>query len=368
MQAKPSLSPSFFHHRSKLRVIQENNWKPLTVSYVLPLGVLVLDIAKKKKEEFDMFANKNLHEIPRFVHRRKHLYVNEKYTDCEFIVGEKEDETIIRAHKLFLTMASPVFEEMFFGLKPCKQPVHIADVRAVVFKKMINFIYTDVWTISDFGFENTFDLCFLAKKYLLPELEERCIQTLLSKVEIENVCRLYEFSKTIDEPRLLQRTKSILSSETMKVLKHDSCMEMKESTFLVILGESYVESEGELFEVLKKYVAYKERQEGFLDSALRKMRFLRMTSVEFVKTVAGSQLLSENDCFRILTNICYPSTKLTLPDGFSYEKGKPVKELTVEKLQTSIEKPTKESKRKTNKLKKWMSENGCTVLVGGFDV
>lgn len=313
-----------------------------------------------------MFPIEKLHEIPRFVHRRKYLYVHAKYTDCEFIVGENVDRTIIRAHKLFLTMASPVFEEMFYGLKPCNHQIHITNVNPVVFKKMISFIYTDNWTISDFGFENAFELCSLSKEYKLPELEERCIQTLLSKVEIGNVCRLYEFALTIHEPRLLPRTKTMICSKTMVVLKHVNSMDMEESTFLMILDECFVESESELFEVLKKYVAHKVRKEDFLEKALRKIKFLRMSSAEFAKAVAGSQLLSENECFRVLTNICYPSTNMSLPQGFSYQRER----VAAAKLKPNEqnEDPANGGKRKNpNKLKKWMADNNCAVLVGGFD-
>uniref|UniRef100_T1GCD2 BTB domain-containing protein n=1 Tax=Megaselia scalaris TaxID=36166 RepID=T1GCD2_MEGSC len=188
---------------------------------------------------YNMYATKNLHEIPRFIHRRKHLYVNEKYTDVEFIVGEKDEKITIKAHKLFLTMASPVFEKMFYGSEAKSQPIKIKDVSPVVFEKMINFIYTENWTISDFGFENAFDLCFLAKDYELPELEERCIQILLSKIDVGNACRLYEFAL----PRLLSRTKTLILTETiyLSILQHENTMNMKESTFLMILEECLVE-------------------------------------------------------------------------------------------------------------------------------
>ncbi|KAJ6806935.1 BTB/POZ and MATH domain-containing protein 3-like [Iris pallida] len=61
------------------------------------------------------------------------------------IVFEVGDETF-RAHKLILAVRSPVFKAQFYGLigNPDMEKIVVKDVQPLVFKAMLNFIYSDV--------------------------------------------------------------------------------------------------------------------------------------------------------------------------------------------------------------------------------
>ena len=69
---------------------------------------------------------------------------NEILTDVCFEICSAEDSiTLIRAHKLFLVAASPVFEAMFCGgmveARPDCGNIKIEDIDAETFKEMIRF-------------------------------------------------------------------------------------------------------------------------------------------------------------------------------------------------------------------------------------
>jgi len=88
----------------------------------------------------------------------KHLLVTGLFADSEFLVGGNHGDKevlsvspiqyphlmnyifffqIIKAHKTFLAMRSPVFETMFYGSLPQPQPITIPDIQPEVFKHLL---------------------------------------------------------------------------------------------------------------------------------------------------------------------------------------------------------------------------------------
>ena len=80
----------------------------------------------------------------RLSERGKHLLDTGVWSDCEFIVGVTPNMRIFHCHKLFLAMASPVFEAMFFGgLAETRREIKIPDVQPEAFSALLSYIYTD---------------------------------------------------------------------------------------------------------------------------------------------------------------------------------------------------------------------------------
>lgn len=49
------------------------------------------------------------------------------------------------------------------------------------------------------------ELCYVAKKYMLPVVVQRCTEFLWSDLNSKNVCRAFEFAKLFEEPALAER-------------------------------------------------------------------------------------------------------------------------------------------------------------------
>ena len=84
---------------------------------------------------------------------------------------------------MFLAMASPVFEAMFFGgLAESNagntQEIKILDVQPDAFYVMLQYIYNDHIKLN--SFELACDICYAAKKYMLPALVQECTNYLVS--------------------------------------------------------------------------------------------------------------------------------------------------------------------------------------------
>ncbi|EDW05544.1 uncharacterized protein LOC6585930 [Drosophila mojavensis] len=188
--------------------------------------------------------------------RGQYLLHSEKWADCRFLVGTPPNQRIISGHKLLLAMASPVFERMFYGNLPDKtDPIIIPDVQPEAFEAMLEYIYTDRITIG--SFDKACELCYVAKKYMLPHVVTRCTHFLWADLSPKNACRAYEFAKLFDEPRLMQSSMDLIAANTREVLSDPSFLDIEVSTLMAILDQHRlnIDSELDLFNCLLKFAS-----------------------------------------------------------------------------------------------------------------
>ncbi|XP_054087498.1 uncharacterized protein LOC105212840 isoform X2 [Zeugodacus cucurbitae] len=188
--------------------------------------------------------------------RGLYLLQSEKWSDCKFLVGTAPNQRILCGHKLILAMSSPVFERMFYGNLPDESdPILIPDVQPDAFQAMLEYIYSDRISIS--SFDKACELCYVAKKYMLPYVVEQCTHFLWADLSPKNACRAYEFAKLFDEPRLMQSSMSIIAANTRDVLADPSFVDIEISTLMAILDQDRlnITSELELFNALVKYAS-----------------------------------------------------------------------------------------------------------------
>ena len=78
-----------------------------------------------------------------------------------------------------------MFFAMFYGEIPPKEfPVRIEDAEEESFKEFMRFFYTDDCKIAA---ENAIGVLYLAKKYLISSLAEKCCEFLGGSIKPENV-------------------------------------------------------------------------------------------------------------------------------------------------------------------------------------
>ncbi|ALC49380.1 CG17068 [Drosophila busckii] len=188
--------------------------------------------------------------------RGQYLLHSEKWADCHFLVGTPPNQRLIAGHKLLLAMASPVFERMFFGNLPDKtDPIIIPDVQAEAFEAMLEYIYTD--RISIGSFDKACELCYVAKKYMLPHVVTRCTHFVWADLSPKNACRAYEFAKLFDESTLMKSSMDLIAANTREVLNDPSFLDIEVSTLMAILDQNrlYIDSELDLFNCLVKFAS-----------------------------------------------------------------------------------------------------------------
>lgn len=187
--------------------------------------------------------------------RGQYLLESGKWSDCNFLVGSDNNQQIIPAHKLILAMASPVFEAMFYGgLSEKNDPIPILDVQIDAFKSLLEYIYTDKININ--SVDKACELCYGAKKYMLPHVVEQCTKFLWSDLCPKNACRAYEFAKLFEEPQLMEKSLQIICTKTLDVINVQTFDDIELNTLMTILDQQYlnIDSELDLFFAVNRYI------------------------------------------------------------------------------------------------------------------
>ena len=85
---------------------------------------------------------------PTIRERTKFLFNNKRFSDVNFVVWKMDDEReskhVIPAHKLVLSISSPVFEAMFYGELPeTKHSIELPDCEYESLLELFRYIYSD---------------------------------------------------------------------------------------------------------------------------------------------------------------------------------------------------------------------------------
>jgi len=254
----------------------------------------------------------------RLSERGKHLLDTGVWSDCEFIVGVTPNMRIFHCHKLFLAMASPVFEAMFFGgLAETRREIKIPDVQPEAFSALLSYIYTDKVQLN--SFELVCDICYAANKYMLPDLVEECTQYLWRDVNHKNACRALEFAKLFEEPVLLEKSLQVITHQTLDIVEEPTWEDIDKSTLVTILSKDYLSApESALFDAMDRWANRECQRRGVrnsgdnkrmvLNDAVYLIRYLSLSAAEFAAGPAQSGILLQQESFSILMNISCPGS------------------------------------------------------------
>lgn len=315
--------------------------------------------------------------------RGQYLLETGKWADCHFLVGQEPNHQMLAGHKLILAMASPVFEAMFYGgLAEKNDPIPILDLDPSAFKSLLEYIYTDKISIN--SVDKACELCYGAKKYMLPHVVEQCIKFLWSDLCPKNVCRAYEFAKLFEEPSLMEKCLQIMCTKTIDVIQDSSFEDVELSTIITILDQDVlnIDSELNLFWAINRYtekhglcasrnadvspsnsepepvaspespptvdveagpsnqrsnhnnvvnnenigvpapaaVTNRQPELPTIRDAIRRIRFLSLNPQQFAEGPARTNLLTQSEAFAILMNISTPNSCYPMPEGFTTNK------------------------------------------------
>lgn len=105
------------------------------------------------------------------------------------------------------------------------------------------------------SFELVCDICYAAKKYMLPSLVEECTKYLWRDLYPRNACRAYEFAKLFEEPILLEKSMQIMRCQTREVLSEPTFEDIEHLTLCTILNQTTTSAhESLLFEAMTRFV------------------------------------------------------------------------------------------------------------------
>ncbi|XP_029665799.1 BTB/POZ domain-containing protein 3-like [Formica exsecta] len=177
--------------------------------------------------------------------RGQYLLETGQWSDCNFIVGQEPQQQIFKGHKVLLAMSSPVFEAMFFGgMAEKNYPIPIKDVQPETFRALLEYIYTDKVELG--SFELACELCYCAKKYMLPCLVKKCTKYVSSDLSPKKTCRAYEFAQLFENPVLMDECLQIIRTKTDEILKESSWEDVEQGTLLKVLDQDNLQISSEI--------------------------------------------------------------------------------------------------------------------------
>ena len=105
--------------------------------------------------------------------RTAFLFNNSLMSDIAFVLTDPDGTQVrVPAHKLVLSISSPVFEAMFYGeLAEKRREIELPDTELPYLLEFLRFLYCDEMDLTT---DNAFGVLYLAQKYIVPPLADKC--------------------------------------------------------------------------------------------------------------------------------------------------------------------------------------------------
>ena len=270
---------------------------------------------------------------PTIKERTTFMLNNELFSDVKFVVrkmhGESESQQLIPAHKFVLSIGSPVFEAMFYGeLAETKDSIEMPDAEYESLLEFFRFMYSDEVNLSG---SNVMGVLYLAKKYIVPSLVDKCSEYLLDNLEPSNVFSILSSAEKYEERNLVDRCWKVIDQQTELAVKSDGFGEIERSLLeKVVKRDTLTIEEIELFKAVDLWATKEcERQRLTADGSVKRgmlgeeivkaIRFPTMKQEDFSTVVLDSDLLKKAEIKNIIKRLSSVSTSSTIfPDTKRY--------------------------------------------------
>ncbi|CAB3993420.1 BTB POZ domain-containing 6-like [Paramuricea clavata] len=240
--------------------------------------------------------------------RNAYMLDNELMSDVSFTCGESS--RIFHAHKYVLATSSAVFFAMFYGnLAEKESPICIPDAEEESFEEFLRFLYTDDCKITA---ENAIVVRYLAKKYLVSSLAEKCCEILEASIKPDNAFAVLKQAVQFDEKELEEKCWNIVSEKTQECINSEAFCSIGSSTLNAFLKkETFSITEMELFKAILKWTDKECERQGLnieydktarrriLGDCVYEIPFLAMSEENFVKYVSPTGILTDTEIVSI---------------------------------------------------------------------
>ena len=256
--------------------------------------------------------------------RNRRMFNNSDMSDISFTC-EGSHKTFY-AHKYVLGTSSTVFHAMFYGeLAEKGSVVHLSDTNEQSLEEFLRFLYTEDCTLAA---DNVIAIMYMAKKYMLPSLSEKCVAFLLENIKVENVLDILEPASRFDEEELEKQCWKFIQSNTAKVIACDSFNNITQTAIAKLLMQDRLNlPEVGLFKAVLKWIDFQcscknleptgENRRSIIGKAIHGFRFLSMSRAEFTRHVSKTDLLTAEEMlpiFEKFIGIDSPALKWKLPN------------------------------------------------------
>ena len=204
------------------------------------------------------------------------MFNNELFSDVKFVArgsnGENESKQVILAHKFVLSISSPVFEAMFYGeLAETTDFIELPDCEYYSLLELFRYIYSDEVNLSG---SYLMGVLYLAKKYMVPSLADKCTQYLQDNLDPSNVFDILPQEKKFEEKKMVDQCWEVIDKQTEEALKSDGFATIERSLLeAIVTGDTLDIREVELFKGVEMWATKRCEEEGLSTDGSEKEEF-----------------------------------------------------------------------------------------------
>ncbi|PFX16003.1 BTB/POZ domain-containing protein 6 [Stylophora pistillata] len=244
--------------------------------------------------------------------RIKFVFNNDLLSDVKFIVWDTDGESrkrVIPGHKFVLSISSPVFEAMFYGdMAETGGSIELPDCEYTSLLELFRYIYSDEVFLSE---GNVLGVLYLAKKYMVPSLADKCTNYLQDKLDVSNVFRILPIVEKFQEGKLVNWCWNVVDEQARDALKSDSFMTIERSLLEAIVSRDTLNiKEVDLFKAVDLWATRNCRENGspadggqkrrtLGEQVVKAIRFPIMKQNEFADVVLNTKILTQEEVFDI---------------------------------------------------------------------
>ena len=238
--------------------------------------------------------------------RTSFIFDNELLSDVNFVVpasnGEIELKKMIPAHKFVLAISSPVFFAMFYGqMAETTDAIELPDCHYDSLLEMFRFLYTDKVNLNG---SNVMQVLYLAEKYMVPSLAEKCTKYLRDNLEASNVFCILPHAQKYEDKDLEDRCWKVIEMDTEEAVTSDEFVTLERSVVeTLVKRETLNIKEVELFKAVDRWATKESERQGIApdgevkrrilgEEIVKAIRFPTMSQKEFLSVVFDSYILT----------------------------------------------------------------------------
>ena len=262
---------------------------------------------------------------PTIKERCMFMFNNELLSDVKFVVGSVNSDSgrreVIPAHKFVLSISSPVFLAMFHGnMAETSNLIELPDCDYESLLEFFRYLYSDEVKLSG---TNVLQVLYLANKYMVPSLADKCTEYLENSLDAANVFSILPLAQRLEEEDLVEHCWEVIDKNTEDIVRSDEFAELDKCLVeSVVQRESLNVREFDLFKGVVRWASRETERQGLnLNGDVRRrvlgegivkaIRFPVMTQNEFMSVVPDSNILTTKEIVDLMKHFSgVPTTPL----------------------------------------------------------
>ena len=241
---------------------------------------------------------------PTISERTKFIFNNELLSDVKFVVPASHNESqsrksqkCIPAHKFILAISSPVFYAMFYGeMAESSGTIRLPDCDYESLLELFRFLYSDEVKLSG---SNVMQVLYLAKKYLIPSLADKCTEYLQEHLDALNVFSVLPQAQKFEYIDLEERCWEVIETQTENALTSEEFVTLERSVVeSVVKRERLNVKEVDLFKAVDRWATKEVERQRLTTDGVVKRRILGEEIVKAIRfpVMSQKQFASVLDC------------------------------------------------------------------------